>query len=60
MTLYNEGAIVLDMLESTGPSSLDDLVTDLAAMSWAKVFVAIDRMSREGRLLLRQVGYSSY
>jgi hypothetical protein len=54
-----EGA-VLDILMRTGPCGLDDLVTYLPHLSWDEVFLAVDRMSRDGRLLLRQIGYSTY
>ena len=52
--------IVIELLQRTGPCCLDDLVTYLPKLSWGEVFVAVDRMSRDGRLLLRQLGYSTY
>lgn len=52
--------VVTEMLRKTSPCCLDDLVTYLPNLSWGEVFVAVDRMSRDGRLLLRQLGYSSY
>jgi hypothetical protein len=51
---------VLEMVRKCGPCCLDDLVAKLPSFSWGEVFVAVDRMSRDGRLLLRQRGYSSY
>ena len=51
---------VIEMLQKTGPCCLDDLVKYLPSLSWGEVFVAVDRMSRDGRLLLRQLGYSAY
>ena len=51
---------IIDMLQRTGPCCLDDLVSYLPNLSWGEVFVAIDRMSRDGRLALRQHGYSTY
>jgi hypothetical protein len=51
---------IIDMLQRTGPCCLDDLVRYLPNLSWGEVFVAIDRMSRDGRVLLRQLGYSTY
>jgi hypothetical protein len=51
---------IIDMLQRTGPCCLDDLVRYLPNLSWGEVFVAIDRMSRDGRLSLRQLGYSTY
>jgi hypothetical protein len=52
--------VVLEMLQRTGPCYLDDLITSLPHLSWGEVFVAVDRMSRNGRVLLRQLGYSTY
>lgn len=52
--------VIIEMLRKTSPCCLDDLVTYLPNFSWGEVFVAVDRMSRDGRLLLRQLGYSSY
>lgn len=51
---------VLEILLRTGPCGLDDLVTYLPNLSWGEVFLAVDRMSRDGRLLFRQIGYSTY
>ena len=55
-----EEAAVIELLQRTGPCCLDDVVTYLPNLSWGEVFVAVDRMSRDGRLLLHQVGYSTY
>lgn len=44
----------------SGPCCLDDIVPYLPNLSWGEVFLAIDRMSRDGRLLFRQLGYSTY
>lgn len=52
--------VVIDMLQRTGPCSLDDLVRSLPYLTWGEVFVAVDRMSRNGRLWVRQLGYSTY
>jgi hypothetical protein len=51
---------VLEMVERVGPCSLDDLVGQLPHFSWGEVFVAVDRMSRDGRLVIRQLGYLTY
>lgn len=51
---------IIDVLQRTGPCCLDDLVSYLPNLSWGEVFVAIDRMSRDGRLALRKRGYSTY
>jgi hypothetical protein len=52
--------IVIDQLRSKAPCSLDDLVKSLPSLSWGQVFSAVDRMSRNRRLWLSQVGFSSY
>ena len=49
-----------EILQSTGPCTLDEVVTYLPNLSWSEVFVAVDQMSRDGRVSLRQVGYSTY
>jgi hypothetical protein len=43
---------VIEMMRESGPCCLDDLVTQLPNLSWGEVFVAVDRMSRDGRVLL--------
>ena len=53
-------AAIVETLRRSGPCCLDDVVTSLPSFSWREVFVAIDRMSRNGRVLLHQVGYSTY
>ena len=52
--------LVIDNLRNTGPCFLDDLVTSLPSLTWSEVFTAVDRMSKDKRLWLRQVGYSTY
>ena len=49
-----------ETLRGSGPCCLDDVVTSLPNFSWGEVFIAVDRMSRDGRLLLRQLGGSTY
>jgi len=51
---------IVEILHRTGPCSLDDIVTSLPNSSWEEAFDAVDRMSRNGRLLLHQRGYSAY
>ena len=50
----------IEMRQKTCPSCFDDLVRYLPHLSWGGVFVVINRMSRDGRVLLRQLGYSTY
>ena len=48
------------------PAAFDDLLRYLPNLSWGEVFVAVDQMSRDGRLLIRRrlllrpLGNSSY
>jgi hypothetical protein len=60
MTTIDAEEIILEMLQRTGPCNLDDLVTYLPTLSWSEVFAAIDRMSRDGLLLLRRLGPATY
>ena len=50
---------IIEKLRS-GPCCFDDVVTELSSFSWGEVFVAVDCMSRDGRVFLRQLGYSTY
>jgi hypothetical protein len=50
---------IIEKLRS-GPCCFDDVVTGLPNFSWGDVFVAVDCMSRDGRVFLRQLGYSTY
>jgi hypothetical protein len=50
---------ILEKLQS-GPCSFDEVVSGLPNFRWGEVFVAVDRMSRDGRVLLSQLGYSTY
>jgi len=52
--------VIFEKLRESGPCCLDDVVTSLPNSSWGEVFDAVDRMSRKGRLLLHQHGYSAY
>lgn len=51
---------ILDRLRESGPCCFDEVVNYLPHLSWGEVFAAVDRMSRDGRLSLRQLGYSTY
>ena len=39
---------------------MDDLLSSLPELSWSEVFLAVNRMSGDGRLRLLQVGFSTY
>ena len=51
---------VVETLQRSGPCCLDDVVTYLPNFSWGQVFLAVDRMSRDGRVSLLQLGCSTY
>lgn len=52
---------IIERLRSGGPCCLDDVVAYLSpSYSWSEVFIAVDRMSRNGGVLMRQLGYSTY
>jgi hypothetical protein len=53
-------ADIIELLRSNGPCSVDDVVLCLSKLSWGEVFGAIDRMSRDGRVVLCQLGSSTY
>ena len=50
---------IIEKLRS-GPCCFDDVVTGLPNFSWAELFIAVDRMSRDRRVFLLQLGFSSY
>lgn len=54
------GERIIEILQTTGPCILDEVVTYLPNFSRGEVFVAVDPMSRDGRVSLRQVGYLTY
>jgi len=54
-----EDALVTE-LEARGPSRLDDLVVRLPEYSWNEIFIAVDRMSRDGRVAFHRIPGSGY
>ena len=51
---------IIEKLRRTGPCYLDEVVMYLPNFSWGEIFIAVDRMSRDERLLLRKRGCSDY
>jgi len=51
---------IIEKLRRTGPCYLDEVVMYLPNFSWGEIFIAVDRMSRDERLLLRKHGCSDY
>jgi hypothetical protein len=53
-------AAIVETLQTSGSCCFDDVVTAIPNSSWGEVFAAVDRMSRDGRVVLRQSGFSTY
>ena len=51
---------IIELLRISGPCRLDDVVAYLPDLSWGEAYRALDRMSRDGRVVHRQLGYSTY
>ncbi len=51
---------VLDVLEREGMQTLDQLGLLLPSGNWARLFLALDRMSRAGSIVLWSNGRGSY
>jgi len=51
---------IVEKLRNDGPCCFDDVVAGLPNFGWGQIFVAVDCMSRDGRVFLRQLGYSTY
>jgi hypothetical protein len=51
---------IIETLRRTDPCYLDEVVMYLPNFSWGEIFIAVDRMSRDKRLLLRKHGCSDY
>jgi hypothetical protein len=51
---------ILELLRIRGSCCLDDVFTYLPNRSWGEMFRAIDQMSRDGRVVLHPLGYSTY
>jgi hypothetical protein len=51
---------VIEMLQRTGPCTMDDILREVPNLSWAEMFVTVDQLSSEGRVLIRRLGYSTY
>jgi hypothetical protein len=45
---------VIEMLQRTGPCCLENLALQLPNCSWGEVFAAVNRLSREDRLVIRR------
>ncbi len=52
--------IVMDCLQTHGPTTMERLVRALVGLSWAQVFSAVDRLSRANKIHLRQTPERDY
>ena len=50
---------IVEKLRS-GPCSFDEVVTGLPNFSWGEIFVAVECLSRDRRVSLLQIEYSTY
>jgi DNA-binding transcriptional regulator PaaX len=61
MTLaYSIESAIHQQLARAGTCSLDELAALLPGYSWAQVFAAVDRMTREGTVALKHPGQFRY
>jgi hypothetical protein len=51
---------VVDVLQQHGTQTLDQIGKLLPGVNWAQLFLAIDRLSRSGRISLWSPGFGDY
>ncbi|CAI4033063.1 MAG TPA: hypothetical protein VLA99_07660 [Nitrospiraceae bacterium] len=51
---------IVGLLDGNAPRSLEDLIARLPAYSWNEIFGAVDRLTRESRLVLLRPKPSQY
>jgi len=44
---------ILEELSQEGPCTMDELVRRLSSFTWNQVFAVVDRLSRQGKLLIQ-------
>ena len=57
---YSLESAIHQQLARVGTCSLDELAALLTGYSWAQVFAAVDRMTREGTVTLKHPGPFRY
>ena len=50
---------VSDMLAKTGPCSFDELISLFPRLSRAELFIAVDQLVRDGRIMMHQLDYAT-
>ena len=58
--LSNIGQQVMEIIVHQPGTTLDDIVLECPDLTWNQVFIAIDRMSREGTINLTPKGRGVY
>ena len=53
-------SVICQEVTSLVSCTFDELVQRLPAYSWAQVFAAVDRLSRQGTLAISRTGYFGY
>ena len=54
------GARVLEIVQQTPGCDVDDLAAHCPDVTWNQVFLALDRLSRSGLVVLKQSGLGHY
>ena len=52
--------VLVSALKACGPTTMDHLSRLLPSVSWSQVFLAVDRLSRCGTVLLRRTKQGDY
>lgn len=52
--------VLISLLKTCGPTTMDHLTRLLPSVSWSQVFLAVDRLSRCGTVSLRRTKMGDY
>ena len=50
-------ALILEILASTGPQTMEQAIAKLPDLGWNELFYAVDNLSRRGEIILRRQGF---
>lgn len=53
-------SVIFQELQRSGTCTFEELVNALPGYSWSQVFLAVDQLSRDGRLQLKRQGRFDY
>lgn len=59
-TSLSTDELLLEALRGMGPQTIESLCSSLPNMTWSQVFLAVDRLSRAGVVLLQPVQRCEY